>query len=212
MFCRIYYDIFILKANKITNAEDRFMDYEDFYRQFQIKEKNVKDTLKRQQSAYKNISAKAAKGDLKNIAKDMSAMENYLAEQTVYLQELKEAAGSFDSKEYMENGDFAKQMLDCCEKQGVDVKGDFPIYEMFPYKIKIDSENQEINIDRKKMQCVRPEYLAADIKKNREKLMKASFNAYAFLNEIEEVYDMLSDIKGKGEKGRRDQELLLKDI
>ena len=140
-------------------------------------------------------------------------MEALISEQEEYIRELRETMGSFDARAYMENGDFAKQMLMYCEDQGVDVKGDYPVYEMFPYKIKIDSENQEIIINRRKMQCVSPEYLVLDIKQKREKLMKASFNASGFLSELAGAYDTLSAIRRKEKQdSNRSLELLLKDI
>ena len=45
-------------------------------------------------------------------------------------------------------------MLAACEEQGVDVRGEFPVYEMFPYRVKLDTENQDIYLDRKKVQCL----------------------------------------------------------
>ena len=57
---------------------------------------------------------------------------------------------NFDIYEYISGGDFAEQMLSYCEKSGVDAKGENNIYEMFPYKVKLDGENADIWLDRKK--------------------------------------------------------------
>lgn len=189
------------------------MDYEEYYSQFKLKEKSIKDSLKRQHIVFNSISKDADKGDIKSLAKDLGAMESLISEYEGYLQEIRELTEGFDAKEYMQNGDFAKQMLVCCENQSVDVKGDYPVYEMFPLKVKIDGENQDVYINNKRIQCSRPQYLVADIKKNREKLMKASFNANGFLNELADAYDTQIKIKRYENKGgKHEHDLLLKDL
>jgi hypothetical protein len=115
----------------------------------------------------------------------------------------------------MQSGDFAKQMLSYCESMGGDVRGDFPAYEIFPYKVKIDADNQDVYINRKKLPCIRPKHLVSDIKQNREKLMKANFNANTFLDEIADAYDKLSIIKRKEDGGKsktRHFELSLREL
>ena len=68
---------------------------------------------------------------------------------------MKDAAEGFDTKAYFESGEFAEQMLEACQEKGVDVRGELPVYEMFPYRVRLDVENQDIYLDRKKIQCVR---------------------------------------------------------
>lgn len=82
------------------------------------------------------------------------------------------------------------QMLSYCEEHGVDVRGDFPVYEMFPYRVKIDAENQEIYLDRKKVPCVRPKSFVETVRKGQEKLNKASFSALTFAGELADAYDL----------------------
>jgi hypothetical protein len=189
------------------------MDYESFYCELQAKEKNIKDSIARQKNIFKSISKNSAKGDIKNLSKDIAAMETLISDYMGCLLEFRELAESFDARKYMQSGDFAKQMLSYCERMGVDVRGDFPAYEIFPYKVKIDADNQDVYIDRKKLSCSRPQYLVSDIKQNREKLMKANFNANTFLNEIAEAYDKLSVIKRKeGGSKTRHFELSLKEL
>ena len=76
------------------------------------------------------------------------------------------------------------------------MQGEYPSYEMFPYKVKIDAENQDVYVDKKRIPCVRPAELAKQIKLGQDKLNKASFNAQSFLNELAEAYDLLT-VKGK---------------
>lgn len=91
-------------------------------------------------------------------------------------------------------------MLSVCDEEGIDTRGDFPVYEMFPYRVKLDTENQDIYLDRKKIQCMRPKSFVELVKKGQEHLNKASFNAQTFVNELAEAYD-LAVIKAKKQPG-----------
>ena len=189
------------------------MDYDEFYQPFKLKEKSMKENYERQQTVLKSMSRNADKGDLKSFAKDLTAMGALISEHEKYLRELRELAEGFDVRAYMENGDFAKQMLLYCESYGVNVKGDYPTYEMFPYKIKIDSDNQEINIGHRKLQTAKPEYLVADIKRKRDKLMRASYNASSFLEELAGAYDKLVlKRRYESQNEKLDYKLLLRDV
>ena len=70
---------------------------------------------------------------------------------------MKESVNGFDAQAYFETGEFAEQMLAACKEKAVDVREDFPVYEMFPYRVRLDTENQDIYLDRKKVQCMRPQ-------------------------------------------------------
>ena len=72
----------------------------------------------------------------------------------------------------------------------MDVQGEFPVYEMFPYKVRLDAENQDLYLDRKKVQCMRPQSLVATIQNGQEKLNKASFNALTFAGELSDAYEL----------------------
>jgi len=196
------------------------LDYEEYYSSYKLKEKSIKESLKRQHTALNAMSRDAEKGDLKNFAKDLSNVKSLVSEYEGYLKEIRELTEGFDTKEYMQNGDFAKQMLTCCESQSLDVTGDYPVYEMFPLKVKIDGDNQDIYINNRRVPCARPQYLTADIKKNRDRLMRESFSANGFLSELAYAYDMFTLVKLNENKdgshenkgGSHNNKLLLKDL
>lgn len=116
------------------------------------------------------------------------------------LDNLKGTVEEFDTKEYFESGEFADQMLEICSEKGVDVRGEFPVYEMFPYRVRLDVESQDLYLDRKKVQCMRPQSFVDTVKKGQEKLNKASFNANMFVNELADAYD-LAIMKMKKKEG-----------
>lgn len=166
------------------------MNYEDLYKQLQALEKELKDTLTAAQKLYKAIGKDSENGDLKNLSKDIASLADITASQSGTLEQLNEAVQQFDSKSYFESGDFTMQMLACCRDRGIDVKGEYPVYEMFPYRVRFDAENQDIYLDRKKLHCMRPQSFVNTVKAGQDRLNKASFNALTFANELADAYDL----------------------
>lgn len=166
------------------------MNYEELYAVLQPQEKAVKDRLALLQKLFKAVGKETENGDMKSLARDLSAMAEAAALLSDSLGEINDAVCGFDSRAYFESGEFAQQMLEICEEKGVDVRGEFPVYEMFPYRVKLDAENQDIYIDRKKVQCMRPQSFVDTVKAGQEKLNKAPFNALTFVSELSDAYDL----------------------
>lgn len=173
------------------------MNYEDLYQSIQPDQKSVKDSLVSLQKVFKAVTREEENGDIKNLVRDLESMKESAALLAASLEGIKDTVESFDARAYFENGDFADQMLESCREKGVDVRGEFPVYEMFPYRVKLDVENQDIYLDRKKVQCMRPRSLVDTVKTGQEKLNKASFNALTFVNELSDAYDLARMKMGK---------------
>lgn len=165
------------------------MNYEELYQRYQPLEKELRDKTAVMQKLHKTMVKEMDGGDLKSFDRDIAAMEDAVKEQSRILDEMRAVVGGFDRKKYFEDGMFAEQMLAACQDNGVDVKGEYPVFEMFPSKVRIDTENQDLYLDRKKIQCMRPQYFIKAVKAGQDKLNKASFNASAFANELADAYD-----------------------
>lgn len=166
------------------------MNYENLYQELQPLEKSIKDSLASLQKLYKAASKETENGDIKNLIKDLNTMLENTSALSDILKETSDTVSSFDTVSYFESGDFAEQMLTLCREKDVDVQGDAPVYEMFPYRVKLDMENQDIYLDRKKIQCMRPQSFVDLVKSGQEKLNKASFNPQTFASELADAYDM----------------------
>jgi len=195
------------------------MDYEELYRQMQVVEKELKEKLSGMQKAFRVLSKDSEKGELKALPKNIGQMRGFMEDYKNAIDEYTRIMDSFDPKEYIECGDFARQMIQYCGELSVDIKGEHPVYEIFPYRVRIDSENQELYVDRKKSQCLRPQYFVDSIKRSQDKLNKAAFNADAFLNELAEAYDLAllqKESRTTASKGRsagiREYDIFLKDL
>ncbi|PKL27603.1 MAG: hypothetical protein CVV46_10565 [Spirochaetae bacterium HGW-Spirochaetae-2] len=166
------------------------MDYELLYDQTQLLEKSWKEKTSLAAKLQKAITKELAAGDVKAATKDIAASIAVHEDIGRIVGELQQALAGFDAREYLESGAFTKQMLDLCLRHAVDVVGTFPNFEMFPYKVRVDVENQDLFLDRRKISCMRPEFFVQTVKQEREKLMKASFNAGQFANELAAAYDL----------------------
>lgn len=172
------------------------MNYEELYDALQGLEKNLKDKQAAALKQFKNAVKSTESGDLKSLSRNLEQLASILSEQQRITETLKQTVDNFDAQAYFVNGDFAAQLLDICAEKGIDVKGDYPVYEMFPYKVKIDAENQDVYVDKKRIPCARPAELAKQIKTGQDRLNNASFNAQSFLNELADAYD-LEILRGK---------------
>ena len=172
------------------------MNYEELYQELQPIIKQVKDSAGAGQKGYKAVVKDADKGDIRDLVKQLNALEDAAAKQLESVRQMKAALESFHTAEYFECGDFTRQMLECAEKSGVDVAGENPVFEMFPYKVRIDAANQDVYLNRKKLTSIRPQAVIDMVAAEQQRLDKASFNAEAFAAELETGYE-LAILKGK---------------
>ena len=165
-------------------------DYEDLVKQIDGLEKELKDKIGAIQKLLKNINNNMDKGDLKSWTRDVGILKGSLQESESVLENMKAMVDNFEIRAYIESGDFANQLVSGCERLGVDVKGDFPNYEMFPFRVRFDVENLDMYIDRKKVQCLRPWAFVQVVKATQAKMLRASFDPLGFANEIASAYDL----------------------
>ena len=176
------------------------MNYEELYRNLLPLEKKMKDSITAVQKLHKSMGKDTEAGDLKNLSRNLLAASEALKEQAAIVEQLQNQVESFDSKEYYESGEFVTQMLDFCKEKDVDVTGEYPVFEMFPYKVRLDAENQDVYLDRKRFSCVRPLSFVQMVKAGRDRLMKVPFNSQMFLNELADAYDLAILKLGKREE------------
>ena len=166
-------------------------DYEDLFKQMLIMEKELKDKIGSVQKLFKNLCKYSENGDLKSWTRDMGAMRAYLKEQETLLEGMQNQVDEFGIRAYVENGEFVEQVLACCDRLEVDVKGEYPIYEIFPFRVRVDAENLDLYLDRKRVQCLRPLSFVQDVKASRDKLLKAAFDPRSFAKELATAYDLM---------------------
>ena len=188
------------------------MDYEQFLINALACAKGVKEKTDVQARTVKNVQKCLAEGDINALPKLFAILRDASNAREEALIRLEAATSEFDGKEYMACGDFAAQMLECCRQLEVDVQGNYPVYEMFPCKVTINPETQDVTVDRKRMQCLRPLKLVSDIKKELDKMSKAAFNALAFAKELASAYDLAIIKASRKKAGAADSPVYLSDL
>ena len=133
------------------------MNYEELYQDLQPIIKQVKDSTGAGQKGYKAAVKDADKGDIRDLARQLTVLEEAALKQLEAVRQLRAALEDFDTAGYFESGDFTRQMLECAQKSGVDAAGENPVFEMFPYKVRIDAANQDVYLNRKKLSSIRPQ-------------------------------------------------------
>ena len=165
------------------------MDYEQYFADAQVYAKELKEKTDAQSKAVKKIQKCILDGDINALPKLFASIRDASQGQAVVLERLQTHTEGFNGREYMSNGDFSEQMIDSCHELNVDVHGSFPIYEMFPCRVTINPETQDITVDKKRLSCLRPAKLVEDIRKELDRLAKAQFNAQLFAKELALAYD-----------------------
>jgi hypothetical protein len=166
------------------------LDYEQYYSDAQVFVRELKEKTDVQSRNVKKIQKCISDGDIGALPKLFTALRDAAREREDALGRMEALTESFNGQEYMSGGDFTAQMLECCRQLGVDVQGSFPIYEMFPCRVTVNPETQDVTVDRKRLQCLRPSKLISDIKSELDKLSKASFNTQLFVKELAAAYDL----------------------
>ena len=166
------------------------MNYEEFYQNAAPFLKELKDLSGLAGRQYKKMAKDADSGNIRELKKSLSVLAEAARGISEFAAKLDEEVDQFDVEEYFKSGQFAEEMLTACKEKEIDVIGDSPVFEMFPYRVRLDVDNQEVYLDRKKIPTVRPETVAETLLINREKIMRANFNAKRFLEELSNAYDL----------------------
>ena len=168
------------------------MNYEEFYSEMVPLEKDLLESVKEVTKHNKSIDKSMKNGNMADMKKAIDALEEAVERMKERVQAASDSISGFDVSDYFISGDFAEQMVDACEEKGIDVKGGKGVYEMFPYKVRVQSDEDhygEVYLNRKKITSSRPSFVADTISEGISKLYKAKFNEVSFMNELAEAYD-----------------------
>jgi hypothetical protein len=175
------------------------MDYEALYLEYSETADTLKAQLAYQQKMLKRINKSMEFGDIKNAGKDLAALTSSCDESTKTVSDLKRIEESANMTSYLESGEFSSQFIAECKSRSIDIVGEENTYEIFPYRLKINPQDEEVLINGKKAPGLRPSAIADLLKNDRNKLLSASFNADLFASELAVAYDLaiLAGSKGK---------------
>jgi hypothetical protein len=166
------------------------MNYEEFYEAYSEIAKRLREQIATHQKLLRRINTGVEKGDLKAAARELPAANAVAADCVRSIASVTEQIESADMRAYLESGDFARQLMAFCEERHIDIKGEGNAYEMFPYRLKIDPQSEELLVNKRKAVGLRPLAIVNDLEKKRDKLLAASFNPSQYATELAAGYDM----------------------
>ena len=188
------------------------MDYEVLLAEYKVAHEQLKACLAQQQNLLKRIEKNMDTGDLNNAGKDTATLGPLAEEATKIVKAIAEIENRVDMGAYLESGDFASQLMDACEARGIDIIGEESSYEIFPYRLKINASEVEVQINGKKTPGLRPAFIAALLEKGRNKLLAASFNPEKFAAELAAAYDIAIIHTAKGKTPKPDADVYLNTL
>ena len=83
---------------------------------------------------------------------------------------------------------------------------------MFPYRLKIDPQNEELLINKRKASGLRPRAIVDLLEKRRDKLLSAPFNPAKYAAELAAAYDIAVLTAAKGKKPATESDVYLTTI
>lgn len=168
------------------------MNYEALLSQINEAQKTTKDAAAAAAKQQKALQKSADIGNLAEMKKTLAILKEVAETLQKSVQTTEQLIAGFDAQAYFVEGEFTRQMLESCAEKKIDVVGEKGVYQMFPYKIRIVADEEhapEVWMDRKKVNSVRPAYVAETIRAGQEKLYKANFNVESFMGELAEAYE-----------------------
>jgi hypothetical protein len=175
------------------------MDYEEFYGEYAELAGQLGGQIAECQKLLRRVSKNVERGDLRAAARDIPAINEAAASCSRGAGAIAGKIGSADMRGYLESGDFARQLVGLCGERRIDIKGEGNAYEVFPYRLKIDAQGEELLINRRKAAGLRPSVIAGYLEKERDRLLAAPFNSAKYAEELAAAYDLalLSSAKDK---------------
>jgi len=191
----------------MVSALDEFLDQtlqEDF--------KNLENTHRNMMNAVKRVKAAVAAGNLDALKQALVRYGELVDRQKEVLQGFQEKLPSFDLPSFL-GENFHQSFLAALDEQDLAVEEAYPVYEVLPFKIRVQPDKEMVTINEKTVRDLRPGVLARRLKREIERLQAASFDAGRFLAVLAAAYD-LEMAKNFAEKKieANEQEVLLRDI
>lgn len=188
------------------------MDYEILLKAYEEAADRLKAQIAGQQKLLKRMGKSMELGDVRGAGKDLMQLAELCSAATETIGEIKAIESGVDMTSYLASGDFAGQLVEICRARGIDIIGEENSYEIFPYRLRINAQDEEALINGKKAPGLRPAAIASMLESNRNKLLSANFNAEKFAAELAAAYDVAILHGAKGKKPVPDADVYLNTL
>jgi hypothetical protein len=147
---------------------------------------------KRVASLTKRLTRAAAVGDMKGVETTLRDLEALPVGET--LTAAGEAAGELDYRAYLSSG-FAADFEAACREAGLPLEGHFPAYFVFPFPVRVDTDNPSVIVNRRRVGSLRPSALVKAIQEERDRLERSPFNVTEFLGALFHAWEQMNAVQ-----------------
>jgi hypothetical protein len=158
------------------------------------------------------VNKQIENGEIKSANRDIETINEAMKNSCESAGKISDFVKTADMPKYLSSGDFTAQLFEECRLAGIDIVGEDSTFEVFPYRLKLDPPNAELQINGRKAPGLRPKMIAAPLAKGREKLLAGAFNPVVFLEEVAEAYDISIIAAARGKPTAPDQDVYLSAI
>jgi len=162
---------------------DDFLDREvgGEYRELLERAKQSSAQLGRLKRAFRE-------GDIEQAERILERLKVISEKQQNTATGLREKLLAYDVTAYLRE-DFHESFVTACQEEDLPITGNFPMYEVFPFRVRIYPERQLIEVDSRQLHLLRPRALCDYLKHARNQLYRERFNAVSFLDALARAYD-----------------------
>lgn len=166
---------------------------DDFHNYLDEQLAPASDQLNRRARRVASLAGKLVKattsGDMKTAETVLRDLQATPLDETVIAAVT--AAESFDYRKYLSDG-FAADFEAACREAGLPLEGYFPNYFVFPFPVKVDTENPSVIVNRRRVGTLRSSALVAAIREERDRLERSPFNVAEFLGVLFGTWENLN--------------------
>ncbi|MCL6449143.1 MAG: hypothetical protein K6U04_13520, partial [Armatimonadetes bacterium] len=110
--------------------------------------KNLDNVYRSLVNVVRRIKTAAAEGNLEALRQALARHEELVGRQQDVLQGFQEKLPLFDLPAFLQE-DFHRAFLDALAAEGLAVEGEYPVYEVQPFKIRVLPEKEMVTINDK---------------------------------------------------------------
>lgn len=175
---------------------DRFLDEE-----LREERRSLSETQRQLRTLAKRLDDGLTAGNKEQILTALGKLEEVLERYRAVVGELARAIPALDVEAYLRE-EFHQDFVRACAELDLRLKGDYPEYEVFPLKIRVQPERQAVLVQERVCRGVRARAVAGEVQAQLRKLHASAFNPAQFLTGLARAYDLLA-ARQAAEKGAR---------
>lgn len=150
----------------------------------------IQDLARRVSQGVARLREELTQGCLASVGGTVSAVKEAAGALTEECEKLSGAIKSISFTQWCDTT-YAEEFEAACRSIGLELRGRFPRYEVFPFEVRIVPERLCAEVHGKVVRTLAPAALAKVVKRERDRLYNARFDPQAFARSLLKAWDLL---------------------